>query len=214
MTPKAVIFDCDGVLVDSEPPTFALLSENLQSHGLSLRLPQMEQHFLGGTIKGIHIKARALGADLPDTWAEDFYEILYKRLAANTPLIPGILTVLDALDAANIPYAVGSNGSMRKMQITMGQHPGLIDRFHNRLFSGQDLNMLKPAPDLYLHAARALQTPPKDCVVIEDSPTGATAAQAAGIPCYGYAPHGNPALQATGATLFQDMAALPALLGL
>lgn len=214
MTPKAVIFDCDGVLVDSEPLTFALLAENLQSHGLSLGLPQMEHHFLGGTIKGIHTKARAMGADLPETWAEDFYDILYAKLAENTPLIPGVLAVLDRLDAAEIPYAVGSNGSARKMQITLGQHQGLIDRFQGRLFSGQALNMLKPAPDLYLHAARALNTPPDTCVVIEDSPTGATAAQAAGIPCHGYAPNGNAALQATGATLFHDMADLPGLLGL
>ena len=126
--------------------------------------------------------------------------------------MPGILTVLDALDAASIPFAIGSNGSDDKMQITLGQH-GLIPRFKG-LFSGQTLGKPKPAPDLYLHAARALGANPAHCVVIEDSPTGARAAKAAGMRCMGYAPHGNPALADVGAELFSDMKDLPSLLGL
>jgi HAD superfamily hydrolase (TIGR01509 family) len=144
-----------------------------------------------------------------------FYERLYARLAEGTPLVPGVLDLLDALDAAGIPYAVGSNGSDRKMQVTLGQHPGLLDRFRDRLFSGQTLGAPKPAPDLYLHAARALGQPPAACAVIEDSPTGVRAAAAAGIRCFGYAPHGDgAALAAEGATVFQSMADLPRLLGL
>ena len=144
-----------------------------------------------------------------------FYERLYARLAEGTPLVPGVLDLLDALDAAGIPYAVGSNGSDRKMQVTLGQHPGLLDRFRDRLFSGQTLGAPKPAPDLYLHAARALGQPPADCAVIEDSPTGVRAASAAGIRCFGYAPHGDgAALAAEGATVFQSMADLQHLLGL
>jgi beta-phosphoglucomutase-like phosphatase (HAD superfamily) len=101
------------------------------------------------------------------------------------------------------------------MQVTLGQHPGLLDRFRDRLFSGQTLGAPKPAPDLYLHAARALGQPPADCAVIEDSPTGVRAASAAGIRCFGYAPHGDgAALAAEGATVFQSMADLQHLLGL
>lgn len=215
MTLRAIIFDCDGVLVDSEPAAFDLLAEDLDSHGLSLPRAEMERIFIGGTIAGVHVKARALGAALPDGWVTDFYERLYARLAQGTPLMPGVLDLLDALDAAGIPYAVGSNGSDRKMQVTLGQHPGLLDRFQDRLFSGQTLGAPKPAPDLYLHAARALGHPPADCAVIEDSPTGARAAAAAGIPCFGFAPHGDGAgLAAEGATLFRSMATLPRLLGL
>ena len=120
---------------------------------------------------------------------------------------------LDALDAASIPFAIGSNGSDEKMQITLGQH-GLIPRFKG-LFSGQTLGKPKPAPDLYLHAARALGANPAHCVVIEDSPTGARAAKAAGMRCMGYAPHG-PAdhLANEGAIPFTRMTELPALLGL
>ncbi|MDP3962053.1 MAG: HAD family phosphatase [Pseudorhodobacter sp.] len=215
MTPAAVIFDCDGVIVDSEPILFAALAENLRAHGLRLTSAQMEHHFLGGTITGVARTARTLGADLPATWVEDFYHTLYARLAENTPLIPGIATVLDALDHAKIPYAVGSNGSLRKMQITLGQHPAVMARLQTRLFSGQALGILKPAPDLYLHAARALDTPPAHCVVVEDSPRGARAARAAGIRCFGFAQaHTGATLAAEGATVFHDMAALPALLGL
>ncbi|WP_444667565.1 HAD family hydrolase [Cereibacter changlensis] len=212
---KAVIFDCDGVLVDSEPPAFALLAEDLARHGLPLTPAEMELHFLGGTISGAADKARALGAALPRNWVADFYERLYARLAEGVPLIPGVTDLLDHLDAARIPYAVGSNGTLRKMQVTLGQFPGLHQRFHGRLFSGQALGAPKPAPDLYLHAAAALDTPPADCAVIEDSPTGARAAKAAGIPCFGYAAAGHPeALAAEGATIFTDMAELPTLLGL
>ena len=215
MTPRAIIFDCDGVLVDSEPAAFDLLAQDLAAHGLPLPRAEMERIFIGGTIAGVHAKGRSLGARLPDGWVAGFYERLYARLAEGTPLVPGVLDLLDALDAAGIPYAVGSNGSDRKMQVTLGQHPGLLDRFRDRLFSGQTLGAPKPAPDLYLHAARALGQPPSACAVIEDSPTGVRAASAAGIRCFGYAPHGDGAvLAAEGATVFQSMADLPRLLGL
>lgn len=215
MTPRAVIFDCDGVLVDSEPASFALMATDLAAHGLTMPRAEMERLFLGGTIAGVFTSARSLGAALPDTWVADFYERLYARLAEGTGLIPGILDVLDRLDQSAIPYAVGSNGSDHKMQVTLGQHPGLIARFCGHLYSGQTLGAPKPAPDLYLHAAHALGQRPADCIVIEDSPTGARAAAAAGIPCFGYAPHGDgAALRAQGATVFHAMSDLPALFGL
>jgi HAD superfamily hydrolase (TIGR01509 family) len=215
MTPKAVIFDCDGVVVDSEGPTFVLLGEDLARHGLPLSVPEMESLFLGGTVAGAFTKARAMGATLPDDWVADFYERLYARLGEGTPLIPHILTVLDALDAAGIPYAIGSNGSARKMEVTLGQHTGLTARFKGHIYSAYSVAAPKPAPDLYLHAARALGVAPADCVVVEDSAAGAEAASRAGIRCMGYAPHAaGDGLRAAGATVFTDMADLPALLGL
>jgi beta-phosphoglucomutase-like phosphatase (HAD superfamily) len=110
MTPRAVIFDCDGVLVDSEPATFALLAAELASHGLRLPQTEMERLFLGGTIAGVHSRARALGAALPDDWVEGFYERLYARLAEGTPLVPGVLHLLDRLDAAGVMISRGSEG--------------------------------------------------------------------------------------------------------
>ena len=101
------------------------------------------------------------------------------------------------------------------MEATLGQHPDIRARLEGRLFSGQDLGCPKPAPDLYLLAARSLGADPIRSVVIEDSPTGARAARAAGMRCLGFAPHGpNPRLAAEGAELFAAMSDLPSLLGL
>lgn len=215
--PSAVLFDCDGVIVDSEGPTIDLLIDDLARHGLPLTRHQMETEFIGGTIEIIAGRARATGAMLPQDWVADFYSRMYAMLAEGTALIPGILNVLDALDRAGIPYAVGSNGPPEKMQISLGQH-GLIPRFR-AVLSGQALGNPKPAPDVYLAAAAACGVRPADCVVIEDSPSGARAALAAGIPCLGFAAHGPdtpPArgLVALGIPLFQSMADLPALLHL
>ena len=214
LPPKAVIFDCDGVVVDSEGPTLVMLRDDLARHGLDLTIADLEAGYVGGTVETCGIKARAAGATLPDDWATDFYSRMYAMLRAHTPLIPGILTVLDALDAAGIPFAMGSNGTPEKMQITLGQH-GLIDRFRGHLYSGQALGRPKPAPDLYLHAAAQLGIAPQDCVVIEDSAAGARAARAAGMRCMGYAPHGHEnRLIAEGAIPFTRMEDLPCLLGL
>ncbi|WP_246831248.1 HAD family hydrolase [Pseudotabrizicola formosa] len=215
MPAKAVIFDCDGVVVDSEGMTFDLLGGEFAAHGLPLTVEVIARDFIGGTMADVAMRARAAGADLPESWVDTFYPRLYAHLARGTPLVPGILAVLDRLEAAGIPFAMGSNGSDEKMQITLGQHPGLLARFGRHLYSGQTLGAPKPAPDLYLHAARQLGVAPEGCVVIEDSPTGARAAQAAGMRCLGYAAH-TPAerLAAVGAEPFFDMADLPRLIGL
>lgn len=214
MTPAAVLFDCDGVVVDSEGPTFALFQQEFAAAGLHLTLHDLETNWVGATAEGLAARARVLGADLPPDWVTGFYQRLNARLARGVPLIPGILTVLDALDASGIPYAMGSNGPMDKMAVTLGQHD-LFTRFRGHVYSGQALGRPKPAPDVYLCAAHALGVDPADCVVIEDSASGALAARAAGIACFGYAPHAvNPALIAAGARIFTDMAELPALLDL
>lgn len=213
MRPEAVIFDCDGVVVDSEHPTLVMVRDDLEKYGLTLTLDELEAGYIGGTVETVAQKARANGARLPEDWVSDFYERMYAMLRAEVALIPGILGVLDALDSAGIPYAMGSNGTPEKMQITLGQH-GLVERFRGHLYSGQALGRPKPAPDLYLHAAGRLGVPAAGCVVIEDSAAGARAARAAGMRCYGYAPKGaHPALAAEGAILFNRMDDLPALLG-
>ncbi len=215
MRPAAVLFDCDGVLVDSEGAALELIAADLAEHGLALTPTALRREVIGGTASECWRRARALGAALPDDWVEDFYLRLYARLARGTALIPGVVGVLDALDRAGIPYAVGSNGRPEKMQVTLGQHPDVLARLKGRLFSGQSEGRPKPAPDLYLRAAAALGVPVGRSVVIEDSPTGAQAAEAAGMRCYGFAPHDDGAgLIAAGAIPFHNMQDLPALLGL
>lgn len=215
ITPEAVIFDCDGVVVDSEEMTFTLLEGEFATHGLPIGRDEIARDYIGGTMADVARRARAAGASLPDTWVQSFYARLYAHLAEGTPLVPGILHLLDALDRAGIPYAIGSNGSDEKMRVTLGQHPGLIARFRGHVYSGQTLGAPKPAPDLYLHAARQLGVPPGRCIVIEDSPTGARAAFAAGIRCLGYAAQ-TPAerLAREGAVPFHRMEDVPGLLGL
>lgn len=216
MTPDAVLFDCDGVIVDSEGPTFQLLLKDLAAHGLSLTMEDLETNYIGGTIATIATRASTAGANLPDTWVPDFYSRMYAMLSLGTPLMPGFLPVLDTLNTANIPCAVCSNGTSEKMQITLGQH-GLIPRFH-AVLSAQDMGCPKPAPDVYLLAALHCGANPARCIVIEDSPSGAKAAIEARIPCLGFAPHGPdtpPArqMQALGVPLFHHMRDLPALIG-
>ena len=215
MTPQAVLFDCDGVLVDSEPPTFAMLAEDFNRFGLTVTAVAVAERFTGGTIHDVAARAVAMGADLPDGWANDFYERLFVRLGQGVPVIAGVEDVLDRLDAAGIPYAVGSNGIGRKMAITLGPYPRLWNRLKDRLFSGQELGMPKPLPGLWLHCAAHLGVDPADCVVVDDSAVGCRAARAAGMRAMGFAAHGDGAgLVAEGATVFRRMADLPGLLGI
>jgi len=211
----AVIFDCDGVVMDSEGLSFDLLARELAQYGHPMGQDQMRTLFLGGTMRGFWAEARALGVPLPEDWVEAQYARMYAALSEHTPLIDGILDVLNALDAAGVPYAMGSNGPPRKMEITMGQYPGLRERFDGRIYSAQTLGAPKPAPDVYLHAAGVLGVAAEGCVVVEDSVSGAKAARAAGMRCMGFAEHGpGEDLAAVGAVVFHRMAELPGLLGI
>ncbi|MCB2132711.1 HAD family hydrolase [Albidovulum sp.] len=215
MRPAAVLFDCDGVIVDSEPTTDRVIAANLTRHGLPMDPDGVRSLFRGGTMFGVADAARTRGANLGEGWVDAVYAEVFDALAAGTPLIEGITGVLDALDAAAIPYAVGSNGPHRKMAITLGQHPALHDRLRGRIYSREDVARPKPAADLYLYAANRIGAEPSRCIVIEDSATGARAARAAGMRCLGYAPHDDgAALAAVGARPFRHMDELPALLGL
>jgi len=214
MTPKLVIFDCDGVLVDSEPLSNIVMRDSLARYGLPLTLDACMAHFVGTSMTGCRAKAQLLGAILPANWIAEIYAETYAALRKGVPVIPGIPALLDQLQGAKIPFCVASNGSIEKMQITLGQN-GLLDRFENAIFSAQSLGVSKPDPDLFLIAAARLNTTPPDCVVIEDSPGGALAAARAGMRCFGFAPENQgQSLAAHGAHLFHNMSDLPALLSL
>ncbi len=210
---KLVIFDCDGVLVDTEMLFNQALVDDLNKRGLSLTLEECMALFVGGTISGVKAEVEKLGAVLPNTWVEDFYQKVYKVLGERTEPIAGIQQTLDAIERAGVPYCVASNGRIQKMEITLGR-TGMLERFRNVMFSAQAMGTAKPAPDLFLAAAADFGVSPDECVVIEDSLTGVLAAKRARMKCYGYAPHGGgDALAAQQAILFEDMAHLPVLLG-
>lgn len=212
--PKLVIFDCDGVLVDSEPLTNRILRDSLAANGLDLTLSDTTRLFVGGTMAGVMAEARKLGANLPDDWLGLIYSEIYAVLEAEVEIIPGVDSLLDALDKSGVGYAVGSNGSIRKMEITLGR-TGLLHRFQGKLFSGQECPAAKPAPDVYLSAAAHAGFAPADCVVIEDSVTGARAGRAAGMRCYGYCGETSPdVLQPICTAVFHDMDDLKSMLQL
>ncbi len=206
--PELVIFDCDGVLVDSEVIGNTIMAESLSAHGLEVSLEECMDLFVGATMAGVKTRAEQLGACLPDDWVAQIYKVLYARLRAGCPLIEGVVEVLDALDAAGMNYCVASNGSFEKMQITLGQN-GILQRFGGRVYSAQALGTAKPAPELFWHAAQGVDH--DRCVVIEDSLNGIRGAAAAGIRCLAYAPEGG---DVEGAIRFGRMEELPVLLGL
>ncbi len=214
MNADLVIFDCDGVLVDSEPITNRILAEDMTRYGLPLSTEAAIDLFVGGTIKSAFDRARALGAALPDEWIEDFYGRMIETLDREVVAIEGAHDLLDRLDTARVPYCVASNGPMRKMDVTL-RRTNLWAQVEGRIFSAHDVGVAKPDPGLFLHAARALEVPPSRAVVVEDSASGVRAAQAAGMRCLGLT-RDTPAEKLTvhGAEVIARLDQLPDLLGL
>jgi HAD superfamily hydrolase (TIGR01509 family) len=214
MPDRAVLFDCDGVLVDSEPITNRVMRDDLARRGLDLPLDEVMGLFVGGTIDGAAQKARKLGADLPQNWVAYIYEQMFERLAEEVEVVPYAADLVDDLIAAGIKCAVGSNGPVRKMEITLGR-TGLYDKFAPHIYSKEHVSHPKPAPDIYLYAAAKLGIAPTDCTVIEDSASGARAAKAAGMRCIGYVAEGQgDSLAAHCDHLIDDMRQAARLMGL
>jgi len=212
-----VIFDCDGVLVDTEPLSNRCFSEALNGEGLDWDVAETMRRLMGRSMKScIEIVEAELGRKVP----VDFVERLQARTFARfrdegVRAVSGVATALDALERAGLRTCVASSGDHGKMRITLGS-AGLWDRFDGRIFSATQVARGKPAPDLFLYAAERMGVSPDGSVVVEDSPAGAQAARAAGMRAYGYvgAPHTDRAgLAEAGATVFDDMHRLPSLLG-
>lgn len=205
-----VIFDCDGVLVDSEPISHAVLRELLAEHGARLTMEQMYARFMGVTMEQVMtIVAQLLHAPAPAGFEAELRDRTFRAFDTLEP-VAGIPQVLDAL---RVPFCVASNGAHAKMQRSLGI-TGLLPRFAGRIFSADDVPHAKPAPDLFLLAARTLGAEARQCVVIDDSPLGMRAARAAGMLALGFAAMMPAArLREAGAhEVFDRMTALPALL--
>ncbi|MBT5267570.1 MAG: HAD family hydrolase [Rhodospirillaceae bacterium] len=215
-SPRLVIFDCDGVLVDSEPIANRIRAEALTEEGWVIDFEDAMRQFKGGKLSEIQREAEErLGRSLGEGWLDRIYAMEFEVYRRELEPIPGVVDALDALDRAGIRYCVASNGPLAKMKVTLGS-TGLLDRFNDRLFSANMVERPKPAPDLFLHAARKCGVPPADCIVVEDSPTGAKAAIAAEIPVYGYTAD-TPASELTAIGVrrtFAAMGDLPALLSI
>lgn len=215
LRPGLIIFDCDGVLVDSESLMNRLLSENLAQWGLSLSPADCLAEFKGGSMLDVAGFAANRGVTLPDGWAGNFYNDVYASFREEgVAVVDGIPDLLTALDAAKIPCCVASNGSEEKMSITLGQN-GLWERFRTACFSAHTYGPRKPDPTIFLAAAKAFGVAIDNVLVIEDSVSGAKAAKAAGMACLGYAEDGDGAdLAAEGATIIHDIDKVARMIGL
>ena len=209
---KLVIFDCDGVLVDSEPLALRVDAMLFAELGWPLSEDEIARRFVGRTTEYMMGELAAhTGRPVPDETEARFTAAYRELLAAELTPVDGIT---EALDAITTPTCVASSGSHAKMRFTLGL-TGLYERFEGRIFSASEVAHGKPAPDLFLHAAQSLGVEPADCAVVEDSQYGVEAARAAGMVAYGYAGGVIPAerLEGPSTVLFTDMRALPALLG-
>lgn len=208
MSPELVIFDCDGVLVDSEGALAELVVEDLAGHGFEVAPDDFHDRFVGGTLADVERRLREAGAVLPQDWCNGVYDKVFVRMDAGVPVTAGLVELIDWIEAQGARVAVASNGPMRKMQGSLGAS-GLYRRLGARIFSAHDHGTAKPEPGLLLKAAEAAGVRPERCVMIDDSPVGAAAAEAAGMACVGYVEHGNAEkMAALGVPLARSMAEL------
>lgn len=215
MAPGLVIFDCDGVLVDTERLTNRTLAAVLTECGYPITGAECQKRFMGQPLENIQAAVeRETGRSLPSDWLDRLRARDLECFRAGISQVPGVADVMDLLDQRQVPYCVGSSGKYEKMHATLGS-AGLLPRLKGKLFSSEDCARGKPAPDVFLLAARTLGHPPETCVVIEDSLPGVTAAMSAGMRVFGFTadPASDSAgMQKAGAILFQHMKDLPALL--
>lgn len=210
-----VIFDCDGVLVDSEPIAARLTAEAVSELGWEMSPELAKAEFLGDTFSNIIRRVEEkLGQRVPEDWPARSQRNLLAALERELEPVSGVRGAIEMLVAAGATLAVGSQGSHEKMQLTLGVTK-LLPFFSGRIFSASQVAHPKPAPDLFLLAASTLGFAPEQCVVVEDSTRGVKAALAAGMRVFGYtASVGREPMLAAGAELIEDLSDLPARLGL
>ncbi|NUK75738.1 HAD family hydrolase [Streptomyces lunaelactis] len=208
-----VIFDNDGVLVDSEPISNTILAGYLTELGHPTSYEESLRDYMGAAVHRIHDLVRertgqALPADFDDTLHARVFAAFERELAA----VDGVTEVLEKLVADGVPYCVASSGSHERIRVAH-RKTGLDRWFEDRtVFSAEDVGRGKPAPDLFLHAAERMGVAPERCVVVEDSPLGVAAARAARMDVYAFTAM-TAAVKLTGAKgYFGAMAELPALL--
>ncbi len=215
MRPGLVIFDCDGVLVDTERTTNRTLATLVTELGFPITGPECQQRFMGRTLENVQEMVEDLiGGALSDDWPDQVRSRDLEAFKAGVEAIPGVAEVLDDLDRRNIPYCVGSSGRYQKMRTTLGSS-GLLPRLEGRLYSAEDCTRGKPAPDVFLLAAKSMGFAPDQCVVVEDSLPGVHAARAAGMRPYAFVDDpacDREAMRAAGGILFDAMKDLPDML--
>jgi HAD superfamily hydrolase (TIGR01509 family) len=212
-----VIFDCDGVLVDSEVISCRAHAATLTRHGYPITEDQVFDRFLGRSMRQATLEVEAeLGRRLPDDFHTQVYAEIFQSFATSLRATP---YMAEALAAITLPVCVASSGPPEKISASLNC-VGLYDRFAPHIFSAVQVKHGKPAPDLFLFAAEQMKVSPAQCLVIEDSVSGIAAARAAGMIVLGYhgGSHCRPTTAATlsaagAAATFDDMRQLPELIG-
>jgi HAD superfamily hydrolase (TIGR01509 family) len=208
-----VIFDNDGVLVDSEPLSNTILAGYLTELGHPTSYEDSLRDYMGAALHRVHdVVLERTGQRLPAEFDTTYQGRVFDAFERELRPVEGVAVVLEKLAADGVPYCLASSGSHERIRVAL-RTTGLYPRFgERRIFSSQDVGRGKPAPDLFLHAAAAMGVAPERCVVVEDSPLGVQAAQAAGMDVLGFTAM-TPARRLAGATaLFGSMAELPGLL--
>ncbi|MFD1987141.1 HAD family hydrolase [Mesorhizobium newzealandense] len=217
MTPELVIFDCDGVLVDSEALSVSALLGMIRLAGGGVSEDTAYEHFLGKSMKSVReILGRDFGLDITDSQLTDMRVELMRKFREELKPIPGVKEMLPRL---GLPFCVASSGTLDRIRYALDV-TGLLGLMEPHLFSAAMVKMGKPAPDLFLHAAASMRAHPRKCLVVEDSPAGITAARAAGMRVFAFtggSHAGNPTLKARLASsepdfIFADMLQLPNLI--
>ncbi len=215
-----LIFDCDGILIDSELIACRLDAEELTAVGYPCTVEDIARDFVGKS--GAEMFAtveRHIGRPLPEGFIEETHQRLMEVFSRELQPMPGIAEAIAGVAAAGWSDCVASSSSPPRLRHTLGL-TGLWPHFEGRVFSATMVAHGKPAPDLFLHAAQAMKTAPGDCLVVEDSTAGVEAARSAGMTVLGFTggshcgPHHGPLLLERGAqSLFSDLRELPALIG-
>lgn len=208
---ELVIFDCDGVLVDSERITNQVFAQMLNELGIPVTLEYMFERFVGRSMaQCVEIISELLGHSPPEDFLENYRRRTHAALESSLTAVPGIEAALNEL---HISYCVASSGDHDKMRTTLGI-VGLLPRFEGKLFSVTEVPRGKPFPDVFLYAAQNNNVAPASCIVVEDTPTGVTAGVAAGMTVFGYSAI-TPAgflLDAGAHRVFDNMLELPSLI--
>lgn len=204
-----VIFDCDGVLVDSDPIFFRVLSGALTAAGNPTTAASAADEFAGMTLQQIaHHVESACHDELPATWLREFEAAVISAFKEELQPVAGVKAALESIP---YPICVASNSTRAKVRLTLAL-TGLDDYFGQRVFSIEEVARGKPHPDLFLYAAELLAVPAAACVVIEDSASGVLAAQAAAMPVFGFAAGRSEHAVGAADVVFDDMECLPSLL--
>lgn len=213
---RLVIFDCDGVLVDSEIISNGVLARMLTEQGLPTTLAQARRDYQGLLLAEVAVQAQQrLGRALPEDWLAQFERRRAALFRRELQAVPGAAEAVERVSSTGLAVCVASQGKLEKTRLSL-ELTGLRHLFPaHSLFSAYQVARGKPHPDLFLHAAQVMGVRAADCTVVEDTPSGVAAAVSAGMPVLGYAADSDEtALRRAGATIFHSLHELPRLLGI